>query len=111
MPRIPVLFAVLASSLSFAVLAVVLDTRPVKLAPVHRVDPEFPRAATRVGTERGLVTARMTLDGDGNVTQVEIVQAEPRRLFDQAVTQALSQWRYPEGRAGRVVEVEVGFKQ
>jgi protein TonB len=87
------------------------EGKPVTLAPNHRVDPEFPRSALKAGTERGTVTARMTLDSDGNVTQVDIVQAEPRRIFDQAVMQALSQWRYPEGRAGRVVEVEVGFRQ
>jgi protein TonB len=91
--------------------AAVGDGKPVTIAPNHRVDPEFPRAAIKAGTERGVVTARMTLDADGNVTRVDIVQSEPRRIFDTAVTQALSQWRYPEGRSGRVVEVEVGFKQ
>jgi len=91
--------------------AAVAESKPVKIVPNHRVDPEYPRAALKSGADRGLVTARLTLDADGNVMQVEIVQSEPRRLFDQTVTQALSQWRYPEGRAGRVVEVEVGFKQ
>ena len=83
----------------------------VTIAPNHRVEPEFPRAALRAGAERGLVTARMTLDSDGNVTQVDIVQSDPRRIFDQAVMLALSQWRYPEGRSGRVVEVEAAFRQ
>jgi TonB family protein len=91
--------------------AAVGDGKPVTIAPSHRVEPEFPRAALKAGTERGAVTARMTLDSDGNVTRVDIVQSDPRRLFDQAVVQALSQWRYPEGRSGRVVEVEVGFRQ
>jgi protein TonB len=91
--------------------AAVADGKPVALAPSHRVEPEVPRAALRAGAERGVVTARMTLDSDGNVTQVDIVQSDPRRVFDQAVVQALSQWRYPEGRTGRLVEVEVGFKQ
>jgi TonB family protein len=91
--------------------AAVLDGKPVVLAPTHRVEPEFPRAALRAGTERGAVTARLALDSDGIVTQVDIVRSEPKRIFDQAVSHALSQWRYPEGRSGRIVEVEVGFTQ
>ena len=87
------------------------QSQAATMHPVHRVDPEFPRAAALAGVPRGLVTARMTLDPGGNVTRVEIVDAVPRRLFDRAVIQALSQWRYAEGAAGRVVEIEIGFQQ
>ena len=87
------------------------QSQAATMQPVHRVDPEFPRAAARAGVPRGQVTARMTLDSGGKVTRVEIVDAVPRRLFDLAVTQALSQWRYAEGAAGRVVEIEIGFQQ
>ena len=77
--------------------------------PVHRIDPEFPRWAFRAGVNRGVVSARVTVDADGRVTAVEIVNAEPKRLFDEAVVQALSQWRYVEGRAGRTIDVEIAF--
>jgi protein TonB len=77
--------------------------------PIHRVDPEFPRWAFRAGVNRGIVSARVTVDADGRVTTVEIVNAEPKRLFDEAVVQALSQWRYVEGRAGRSIDVEIAF--
>jgi protein TonB len=112
MQRIAFLIAAaLAAADPSLVAASVGDATPVKLTPSHQVDPEFPRAARRAGVERGVVTARMTLDSDGNVTRVDIVQSEPRRVFDDAVTQALSQWRYPDGRSGRVVEIEVGFRE
>ena len=101
----------LAASISLPAMAGLPDAAPIRIAPLQRIDPEFPRSAVRAGAERGLVTARMTLDAEGKVTQVDIVQAEPRRVFDEAVMQALSQWRYPEGRSGRVVEVEVAFRQ
>jgi protein TonB len=81
------------------------------MRPVHRVDPEFPIEAVKAGATKGKVTARLTLDAAGKVTNVEIVDAMPRRLFDRAVTRALGDWRYAEGSAGRVVEVEVAFKQ
>ena len=81
------------------------------LRPVYRVDPEFPSEAAKAGAQRGKVTARMTLDAGGKVTNVEIVDAVPRRLFDRAVSRALADWRYAEGAAGRIVEVEIAFKQ
>jgi protein TonB len=81
------------------------------LRPVFRVDPEFPSEAVKAGAQKGKVTARLTLDSAGKVTNVEIVDALPRRLFDRAVTRALADWRYAEGATGRIVEVEVAFKQ
>ena len=81
------------------------------LVPIHRVDPEFPSEAIRAGAQRGRVTARMTLDAGGKVTNVQIVDALPRRLFDRAVVDALNDWRYADGAAGRVIEIEIAFKQ
>jgi TonB family protein len=56
------------------------------------------------------VTARLQIDASGNVSNVEVVDAKPRRVFDRAVIQALSEWKYNEGAPGRVVEVEIAFK-
>jgi len=94
-----------------AALAVALPTLAQDLRPVHRVDPDFPSEAVKAGASKGKVTARMTLDAAGKVTNVEIVDAIPRRLFDRAVQRALVDWRYAEGSAGRIVEVEIAFKQ
>ena len=76
-----------------------------------RVDPEFPREAVKAGADSGSFRARMTLDAGGVVTRVDIVEAMPRRVFDRAVVQALSQWRFSEGAAGRTVETEVAFRR
>jgi len=91
--------------------------QPAPVAPalataklVTRVEPDYPREAIVAGAERGSVKARMTLDGNGNVTRVEVVEANPRRLFDRAVVRALSQWHFNEGPSGRTVETEVEFK-
>ncbi len=88
--------------------AVAPGLAPAKL--VTRVEPEFPREAIKAGNDRGLVKARMTLDMNGNVTRVEVVEANPRRVFDRAVVRALSQWRFSDGPSGRTVETEVEFK-
>ncbi len=78
---------------------------------LQRVEPDFPREALQAGEDKGLVQARVTIDERGNVTRVEVLEAQPRRLFDRAVIRALSQWRYNEGAAGRTADVEVAFRK
>jgi len=41
--------------------------------------------------------------------RVEILEAQPRRVFDRAVVKTLSQWRFNAGTAGRTVEIDVNF--
>jgi protein TonB len=84
---------------------------PAPARLITRVDPEFPREAVQAGVEKGSVRARMTLDDQGAVSRVEVVDATPHRVFDRAVIRALSQWKFNEGTAGRTVEMEVEFKR
>ena|SRR5689334_6053340 len=76
---------------------------------VARVDPEFPREASQAGADKGRVKARMTISGAGEVTRVEIVEAQPRRLFDRAVVKTLSQWKFNNGSDNRQYEIDVDF--
>ena len=76
---------------------------------VSKVDPEFPREAAVAGVDKGLVKARMTIDGSGEVTRVEVLEAQPRRVFDRAVVKTLSQWRFNSGTPNRTVEIDVNF--
>ncbi len=69
--------------------------REIKL--VNRIEPTFPRG---VDAERGSVRARLLVDAKGVVTNVEIVESVPPRVFDRTVRSALQQWRYePTGEA------------
>ena len=76
---------------------------------VTKVDPEFPREAIQAGADKGMVKARMTVDGTGEVVRVEILDAQPRRVFDRAVIKTLSQWRFNSGASGRTVEIDINF--
>jgi protein TonB len=95
----------------------VAAAKPSSAAPsretrlVNRIDPDFPREAIQAGVERGNVKVRIWLEESGGVSRVEIVEANPRRVFDRAVVRALSQWKFNEGAAGRSVETEVEFKR
>lgn len=76
---------------------------------VSKVDPEFPREAVQAGADKGTVKARMTVDAAGEVVRVEILEAQPRRVFDRAVVKTLSQWRFNAGPSGRTVEIDINF--
>jgi len=82
---------------------------PVRV--MNRIEPDFPRAAFQARVDRGIVKARMTLDDHGNVTRVDIVEAQPRRLFDNTVVAALSQWKFNDGASGRTYDTEVVFRR
>jgi TonB family protein len=86
------------------------DVSPV-ISVVAREQPEFPRDAARQGVESGAVRARLTINASGDVTNVAIVQARPLRVFDRAVTTALSRWKFNAGADGRTYETEVSFSR
>jgi len=81
------------------------------LKPLTRIAPEFPREAAAAGADKGHVRARVTIEASGEVSRVEIVEANPRRLFDRVVVRSLSQWRYAAGAAGRTTDIDVEFQR
>lgn len=85
------------------------DVTPV-VAVVAREQPEFPREAMRAGIDTGNVRARLSINAAGDVTEVSILQAQPPRVFDRSVKQALARWKFNAGADGRSYETDVGFK-
>ncbi len=79
---------------------------PRELKLINRVEPAFPRGYE---ADKGVVRARLQVDARGAVTAVDIVEANPPRVFDRTVRTALQQWRYePTGEAFTVV-AEINF--
>jgi protein TonB len=72
--------------------------------------PEFPKAAIKAGVEKGRVVARVMIDEKGNVSEVLIVSAEPAKVFDRAVIDALKTWKFSAEGEKYIGEVEISFK-
>lgn len=78
------------------------------LVPLKRVEPDYPPKALASNTE-GVVVAHLTIEKDGSVSAVQIVRAQPPKLFDQAATKALMQWKFSRTDEPVLGEVELRF--
>lgn len=76
---------------------------------IKKVPPDFPREAAQKGISTGVIKAKLTIEADGKVSDVEIVEAEPKRVFDRAVKQALMEWKFEPGEKA-THEVKLVFK-
>jgi periplasmic protein TonB len=61
--------------------------------PIVRIEPRYPVQAARDGLQ-GWVRLRFTIMEDGSVDEVEVIEAEPRRVFDREAIRALRRWKY-----------------
>jgi protein TonB len=78
------------------------------LVPLRRVEPEYPPKALASNTE-GVVVAHVSIEKDGSVSAVQIVRAQPAKLFDQAATKALMQWKFSRTDEPVLGEIELRF--
>jgi periplasmic protein TonB len=73
---------------------------------VKRVNPSYPAQALRSRTE-GWVELSFTITTTGDVEDVEVVNSNPRRVFDRDAARALGQWKFtPRIEGGKAVEAK-----
>ncbi|PWI34358.1 energy transducer TonB [Vibrio albus] len=89
-----------------------------QVMPLHRMEPRYPRRALSRKIE-GYVVLSFSIDKTGVPTDIEIVESEPRRIFDREARRALKRWKYqpqmvngsPVKRAGQKVRLEFRIQQ
>jgi periplasmic protein TonB len=99
----------------WTVIAAVAVSLPLLAAaaekPVKGDPPEFPSEANRAGFDEGRLKVRLSVEPNGEVNRVEVIDAVPRRVFDRATVRALSQWRYAATGTPRVLEIDVHYRR
>jgi len=74
--------------------------------PIVRIEPEWPRAAVLDQIE-GRVKVRITILPDGTVGNVEILESEPRGLFDTNTRRAVLKWKFkPAVKDGQAISTQ-----
>ncbi|KLV04208.1 energy transducer TonB [Photobacterium aquae] len=61
--------------------------------PLYRVEPKYPARAMKQGAE-GYVVMSFTIDSQGRPSDIKVLEAKPRRLFEREAMQALRKWKY-----------------
>jgi protein TonB len=91
-------------------LVVASEPELAPLRPIERPQPAFPSSAAKDGVTAGRVLAQLTVNGDGSIGRVDILEANPRNVFDREVRRVLSGWRYEAPGQARQTTVELVFK-
>ena len=77
------------------------------LTPLAQVPPLYPLRAKRMGIE-GWVKVQFVVTERGVVDQIEIIEAEPKQVFDESVIRCVSSWRFAPGEVqGEPVKTRV----
>lgn len=83
--------------------AVTLAVMDKSASAVVRIDPKYPPEAARDGIE-GWVKLSFSVDQSGAVTDVVVLDAQPKRIFDREAIKALKSWKYqPQIQQGKAV--------
>lgn len=64
-----------------------------ELLPLLRFDPSYPRKAAIKGIE-GYVKLKFSVNEQGYVENIEVLEEKPRRTFAKSAVRALKKWRY-----------------
>lgn len=89
-------------SVATPAIAVAGPATPIKTDP-----PNYPADAARRGTE-GFVEVEFVIGADGKVSSVNVVKAEPARVFEREAVQAVRRWTFnPATEGGAPVESRV----
>lgn len=95
MSKTPILLPLaLLLSLAAAPTAVLAQSAAPKV--VKKVPLEFPADAVRRGVDRGVLKARLTIDGGGSVTEASIVETTPvkAKILNESVLEVLNKWKF-----------------
>lgn len=79
------------------------------LIPLVRIEPRYPSRAAMNGIE-GWVKVRYTINIDGTVSDAQIIDAKPKRIFNRAALRAIKKWRFRPSQVNGQAVVQNGIQ-
>ncbi|NVK21159.1 MAG: TonB family protein [Kangiellaceae bacterium] len=61
--------------------------------PLFRSQPNYPPTAAQNGTE-GWVTLKYDVNSSGQLSNISVVDSQPKRVFDREAVKALKKWKF-----------------
>ncbi len=77
--------------------------------PLFRQEPRYPNRALRLG-KQGYVVLAFSINESGRVSDIEVLEANPRRLFEKEAIRALKKWKYKPMVVNGKPQVQPGQK-
>jgi len=107
LPKGPATIAVsevMSKSLDTLSLTTLFDTGDLDqpLTIISRSPPLYPFRAKAKAIE-GWVSVEFTVNEQGRVEDIKIIDAKPEKIFDDSVIQCLATWRFKPGRVNREI--------
>jgi periplasmic protein TonB len=95
-----------------------MSTGEGQARPLVRLEPKYPPEAARDGIE-GWVKLLFSIDTLGQVSNIQVVDSEPNRVFDREAKRALGKWKYkpqivagvPQAQDGMMVVLDFKLAQ
>lgn len=79
------------------------------LVPLSTARPQIPKRACEQGIE-GWATATFNVTPKGKVTNIKIVDAQPRGMFERAMVRSLENWLYKANEEDKAYQVTWKFE-
>jgi protein TonB len=79
------------------------------IKPVRKVKPNYPPEAEAQHIQ-GHVRVRLSVNTDGDVADVQILQAEPQGVFEEAVLEAVRQYKFKRDGTSYQADQDVIFR-
>lgn len=76
---------------------------------ISKAFPAYPLYAYSNGLS-GYITFEYDIGTDGKVSEIRILESQPRYLFDDAIVKAVSTWRFETGHPYKNVQQKVHFR-
>lgn len=74
-----------------------------QVMPLYRVEPRYPAKALKRKIQ-GYVILKFNIDPTGKPVEIEVVEANPNRVFEREAKRALLKWKYqPKTEGGKAV--------
>ena len=79
------------------------------LTALKRVNPRYPRRA-KIRRQSGFVKLGFTIDKQGNVLDVKVLESKPKGVFDRSSIYAIKKWRFKNNEFARNATITFNFR-